>query len=200
MHKWNEGETVTTLYFSALKPTLSPTPSHKTGEWPYNYAKFSLKWLFRNTAPVITLTPLHFFWAGEGRTGRQILEEALEKGYVLCSIIKILTLGAAGSGKTHTKFRLLRENPPKTRCSTPLTEAAIRAISRVLIGTDLTGWFRVSYEELMSMLAKALKAGVPMEAKEQHEAMRVGIQQLWETFQRSQKVKKASSASMQPSP
>ena len=133
---------------------------------------------------------LHGICAGEVRTARQILEEALEKGYVLCSIIKVLTLGAAGSGKTCTKFRLLRENLPTTRCSTPLTEAAIRAISHVLIGTDLTGWFRVSYEELMSMLAEALKAGVPMEAKEQHEAMRVGIQQLQETLQRSWKVKK----------
>ena len=140
---------------------------------------------------------LHGIYTGKVPTGRQILEEALEKGYILCSIIKVLTLGAAGSGKTHTKFRLLRENPPKTRCSTPLAEAAIRAISRVLIGTDLTGWFRVSYEELMSMLAKALRAGVPMEATEQYEALRAGVQQLRETLQRSQRA--SSEPSLSPS-
>ena len=94
---------------------------------------------------------------------QKILEEALEKGYVDSHIWKVLVTGAAGSGKTTLKHRLFREEPPSVRCSTALAEAAIRAISREIVGTDQTGWFRVSYEELMEMLGGALKAGVPME-------------------------------------
>ena len=92
-----------------------------------------------------------------------ILKEALEKGCVECHIWKVLVTGAAGSGKTTLKHRLFREEPPSLRCSTALAEAAIRAISREIVGRDLTGWFRVTYEELMAMLGGALKAGVPME-------------------------------------
>ena len=74
----------------------------------------------------------------------------------------MLVTGAAGSGKITLKYRLFSEDPASLRCSTPLAEAAIRAISREIVGTDRTGWFRVSYEELMEMLSGALKAGVPM--------------------------------------
>ena len=94
---------------------------------------------------------------------QKILKEALEKGYVECHIWKVLVTGAAGSGKTTLKYRLFGEEPPSLRCSTALAEAAIRAISREIVGRDLTGWFRVTYEELMEMLGGALKAGVPME-------------------------------------
>ena len=74
----------------------------------------------------------------------------------------MLVTGAAGSGKTTLKYRLFGEEPPSLRCSTALAEAAIRAISRQIIGTDKTGWFRVTSDELMEMLGGALKAGVPM--------------------------------------
>ena len=75
----------------------------------------------------------------------------------------MLVTGAAGSGKTSLKHRLFGEEPPSLRCSTALAEAAIRAISREIVGTSVTGWFQVTYEELMEMLGGALKAGVPME-------------------------------------
>ena len=75
----------------------------------------------------------------------------------------MLVTGAAGSGKTTLKHRLFGEDPPSLRSSTALAEAAIRAISREIVGTSVTGWFRVTYEELMAMLGGALKAGVPME-------------------------------------
>ena len=94
---------------------------------------------------------------------QQILEKALEKGYVDCHIWKVLVTGAAGSGKTTLKYRLFGEEPPSFRCSTALAEAAIRAISREIVGTDQTDWFRVTHDELMGMLGRALKAGVPME-------------------------------------
>ena len=97
------------------------------------------------------------------KAAQQILQDALEKGYVDCHIWKVLVTGAAGSGKTTLKHRLFGEDPPSLRCSTALTEAAIRAISREIVGTSVTGWFRVTYEELMGLLGGALKAGVPME-------------------------------------
>ena len=122
----------------------------------------------------IFVQPLHTD-TRDTRTGK-ILDEALEKGYILCNIIKVLTLGAAGSGKTSMKYRLLREESPAKRCSTALAEASVRAISRALFGKDLTGWIRITPEKFMEMLADALIAGVPME--EQLEALRAGVEQL----------------------
>ena len=75
----------------------------------------------------------------------------------------MLVTGVAGSGKTTLKYRLFGEEPPSIHSSTGLAEAAIRAISRVIVGTDLTDWFRVTYDQLMEMLSGALKAGIPME-------------------------------------
>ena len=98
---------------------------------------------------------------------QKILEEALEKGYVDCHIWKVLVTGAAGSGKTSLKCRLFGKQLPSVRCSTAQAEAAIRAISREIVGTDqdLTNWFRVTPDDLMGMLSEALKAGVPMKGK-----------------------------------
>ena len=75
----------------------------------------------------------------------------------------MLVTGAAGSGKTTLKHRLFGKDPPSLRRSTALAEAAIRAISREIVGTDLTGWFKVTSDELMELLGGALKGGVPME-------------------------------------
>ena len=74
----------------------------------------------------------------------------------------MLVTGAAGSGKTSLKHHLFGKKPPNLRCSTALAEAAIRAVSREIVGKDQTGWFRVTADELMGMLGGALKAGVPM--------------------------------------
>ena len=94
---------------------------------------------------------------------QKILEEALNQGYVHCHIWKVLVTGAACSGKTSLKHRLFGEELPGLRCSTILAEAAIPAISQEFIGSSQTGWFRVTYEELLKMLGRALKAGIPME-------------------------------------
>ena len=96
---------------------------------------------------------------------QKILEEALEKGYVDCHIWKVLVTGAAGSGKTSLKYCLFGKELPSVCCSTALTEAAIRAISREIVGTNLTDCFQVTPDELMGMLSGALKAGVPVEER-----------------------------------
>ena len=85
----------------------------------------------------------------------------------------MLVTGAAGSGKTSLKHRLFREEPPSLRCSTALAEAAVRVISCEIVGTSVTGWFRVTCEELMEMLGRAL-AGVPMVKSPSRRATGVG--------------------------
>ena len=77
----------------------------------------------------------------------------------------MLVTGAAGSGKTSLKYRLFGKDLPSVRCSTALAEAAIRAISREIVGTNLTDWFQITTDELMELLGGALKAGVPMEER-----------------------------------
>ena len=96
----------------------------------------------------------------------QIFEEALKKGYVLLNVSKVVTSGAAGSGKTCTKYVLLREKPPLERTSTGLFDISkvFRDISRELVATDkVARWFRVSYSLLNTMIAKAIKKGVKHE-------------------------------------
>ena len=70
----------------------------------------------------------------------------------------MLVTGAAGSGKTSLKYRLFGKELPTVRCSTALAEAAIRAISREIVGTDLTGWFKVTPDELMAINIAFLKS------------------------------------------
>jgi len=67
--------------------------------------------------------------------------------------------------KLHSNIVSLEKNfLPGLHCSTALAGAAIQAIiSWEIIGSSLTGWFLVTYEELLKMLGRALKAGIPME-------------------------------------
>ena len=81
-----------------------------------------------------------------------------------CRAIVLLLIGAAGAGKSHFKHLILRLPPPAVRESTPLAEAAIRAISicrATISGKDLQ-WQLVSSEESLLMVADAIKAGVPV--------------------------------------
>ena len=77
-----------------------------------------------------------------------------------------MLIGAAGAGKTHFKHLILRLPPPAVRESTPLAEAAIRAISidicQATISDGDRQWQRVSSEELLRMVVDAIKAGVPV--------------------------------------
>ena len=97
----------------------------------------------------------------------QILASALEQGYVLLNISKVVTSGAAGSGKTCTRHVLLGEKPPPRRISTALFHVSrvFRDISRELVATDkVARWFPVSGPHLNEMIAKAIKKGVSHEA------------------------------------
>ena len=88
----------------------------------------------------------------------------MEKGYVESRAIVLLLIGAAGAGKSHFKHLILRLPPPAVRESTPLAEAAIRAISicRATIGDGDMKWQIVSSQESLRMVEDAIKAGVPV--------------------------------------
>ena len=72
----------------------------------------------------------------------------------------MLVTGAAGSGKLLSNIASLEKSVLAFAAALPLQKLhAIQAISRVIVGTDQTGWFRVTPDELMGMLGEALKAG-----------------------------------------
>ena len=85
-----------------------------------------------------------------------------KKGYICCHILKILVTGTVT--KIYSNIVSLEKSLLPGLCSsTELVGAAIRAITQKIIGSSLTGWFHITYEELLKMLGRALKAGVPME-------------------------------------
>jgi len=65
----------------------------------------------------------------DDEAAKKLFEEAMEKGYVKSRATILLLIGAAGAGKSHFKHLILGLPPPAIRESTPLAEAAIRAIS-----------------------------------------------------------------------
>ena len=66
--------------------------------------------------------------------------------------------------KLHSNiFSLEKSLLPGLCSSIGLAGAAIQAIISQEDGSGLTGWFHVTYEELLNMLGRALKAGIPME-------------------------------------
>ena len=88
-----------------------------------------------------------------------LFEEAMQSGYVLCNLVILLLIGVAGSGKTCFSQLVLDMPPPAVRESTPLAQAAIRAVStsRVSVSYKGTVWKTVSPTELLNMLADGIK-------------------------------------------
>ena len=63
-----------------------------------------------------------------------LYNQALAHGYIESrSIVAVLT-GAAGSGKTHVKYLLLKKKPPVIRISAALMESPFRVLSLARIG------------------------------------------------------------------
>ena len=105
---------------------------------------------------------MNFFSVSLDETAKKLFDEAMEKGYVESRAIILLLIGAAGAGKSSFKHLILHLSPPAVRQSTPLAEAAIRAISicQATIGGEGMEWQRVSSEEMLHIVADAIKAGV----------------------------------------
>ena len=98
---------------------------------------------------------------------KQLFDDAMKEGYVTSQSIVIVLIGIAGSGKSSFKRLVLNLPPEEVRVSTGLAEAAIRniSISRAIVGEDDVQWKVIESEELLLMLADAIKEGIP-KAKE----------------------------------
>ena len=91
--------------------------------------------------------------------------QALKRGYIESrSIVSILS-GAAGSGKTHVKYLLLKKKPPVIRISTSLLESPVRAVSLARIDAEDDDWHEIGDDEQCRIIAAAMSAGaLPTEA------------------------------------
>ena len=98
----------------------------------------------------------------EQEEAQRLLDEATKNGYVTSQSIVIILVGIAGSGKSSFKRLVLDLPPEEERVSTMLAEATIRniSISRATIdvgGSEVVKWEVVSSEELLEMVADAVK-------------------------------------------
>ena len=84
---------------------------------------------------------------------KQYLDQAMQRGYILASIIKCILTGCAGVGKTHLLCLLLGVKPPMVRCSTPCAKTPLRVVSGTRIQRVDGGWVEVGVEDLQEMLA-----------------------------------------------
>ena len=80
--------------------------------------------------------------------------QALEEGYVILSIIKLLLAGPPGVGKTSFKNLLFNWEPPRHHHSTGIADRPIRAVEKVATLEGAKSWETFTTEELMQMLAE----------------------------------------------
>ena len=85
----------------------------------------------------------------------EYLQEALKKGYVYITLIKVIVVGPAGVGKTCLMYLLLSKPPPspEERTSTGCAERAIRVIR---VGKEGGEWSEISTKEFQEMIAEAV--------------------------------------------
>ena len=83
----------------------------------------------------------------------------MEGGYVEYDVIKCITIGPEGVGKTAIKHLLINKEPPKKRESTGVMENPIRAVSLSrAMGSDCDWSVMNDDEEFMMRIADHLKA------------------------------------------
>ena len=88
---------------------------------------------------------------------KSILLQALDEGYVILSIIKLLLVGPPAVGKTSFKHLLFDWEPPCHHHSTAVAERPIRAVERVATLDGAKTWDMVDTKELMQMLAEDIR-------------------------------------------
>ena len=81
--------------------------------------------------------------------------EAMKKGYIYLTLVKVIIEGPAGVGKTCLMHLLLGKTPPspEQRHSTGCAERAIQVIR---VGKEGEKWSEISREEFEEMIAKAV--------------------------------------------
>lgn len=86
---------------------------------------------------------------------KELLATAMESGFVVATIIKILIIGPPGVGKTGIRELLLGMPPPDRRSSTAIATGASRAIAEDQDGQIV--WKEVDADTLLDILADAVK-------------------------------------------
>ena len=85
---------------------------------------------------------------------KAILLQALNEGYVILSIIKLLLIGPPAVGKTSFKHLLFNWKPPRHHHSTAIADRPIRAVERIATVDGAKSWELITTEDLMQMLAE----------------------------------------------
>ena len=85
---------------------------------------------------------------------KDILLQALEEGYIILKIIKLLLAGPPAVGKTSFKHLLFNWEPPHHHHSTAIADRPIRAVERVATLEGANSWEIITTEKLMQMLAE----------------------------------------------
>ena len=92
---------------------------------------------------------------------KKAVQRAMRDGITKVFIIKVLIIGAPGSGKTSLRYLLLGLPPPAKRTSTPLATRAVRAISIHRIKADGSGsmstWKELDDDTYLGFIAKEIK-------------------------------------------
>ena len=83
---------------------------------------------------------------------RKAFENAMKFGFIESVIGKLLTIGAAGAGKTSSKHVILDEDPPTVRKSTP---CALRPVKLIRVTTEGEKWRRLDIKDLQKTIAGA---------------------------------------------
>ena len=83
---------------------------------------------------------------------RKAFEDAMKNGFIESVIGKLLTIGAAGAGKTSSKHVILDEDPPTVRKSTP---CALRPVKLIRVTTEGEKWRRLDIKDLQNTIAGA---------------------------------------------
>ena len=87
-----------------------------------------------------------------------ILLQAIDEGYVILKIMKLLFVGPPAVGKTSFKHLLFNWYPPHHHHSTAIADRPIKAVERVATLDGTNTWEIVTTEELMRMLAEDIRA------------------------------------------
>ena len=85
-------------------------------------------------------------------TSREFLREAMKKGYVNVTLVKVIIEGPAGVGKTCLMYLLLSKSPPspEQRHSTGCAERVVR------VGKEGGNWNEISREGFQEMIAEVV--------------------------------------------
>ena len=92
--------------------------------------------------------------------------QALDEGYVILSIIKLLLVGPPAVGKTSFKHLLFDWKPPRHHHSTAIANRPIRAVERVALLDDAKYWEMVDTIKVMQMLAEDIRVQASLNTTE----------------------------------